>query len=213
MSRLSCGIACFATGLGTFSLNLTSELWIARFARLYLIRSQVNSGVRPFTTALGAKLYRALGLFVAVSGVWNVSAAAQNPQAQPADIIARSDTPHVRVLTWNIRANSVFADPGEGRAADAGQSPDRRGRGALRGRPSARAPARASRRSRHQGGGIGLNADAAPLDDGRRWQSYGIRDVAIATPYSLGMRAASDRANRSVSAASLPETITAARRP
>lgn len=96
----------------------------------------------------------------------------------------------MRVLTWNINANSVFADPGEGRGANVDtERPQRFARVIRALRPDVLClqeifPPRTPE-------DVGPLLDSiAPLDDGRTWQSFGIRDVAIATPYSLSMRAA-----------------------
>jgi endonuclease/exonuclease/phosphatase family metal-dependent hydrolase len=110
--------------------------------------------------------------------------------ADPAGSIARPDAPHARVLTWNISANSVFPATGEGRRdkVDA-ERPERFARIIRALRPDVLClqeifPPRTPE-------DVGPLLDAiAPLGGERRWQSHGIRDVAIATPHALSMRAA-----------------------
>ena len=94
--------------------------------------------------------------------------------------IARPATPHVRVMTWNISANSVFAD---GKRHEAFARIMR----ALRPDVVCLQEIFPPRTPEDLGP---LLDSVAPLVFGARWQSYGIRDVAIVTPHPISMRAA-----------------------
>ena len=116
-------------------------------------------------------------------------AAAQSPTTG-ASSLGRPSRPHVRIMTWNIATNSIFADPGARRPAnlDGGR------------------PAQFTRIMRamrpdvvclqevfppHSAEDVGALLDSiAPLGGNRRWRSWGISDVVIATSDSLSMRAA-----------------------
>lgn len=128
-----------------------------------------------------------VGLFLCVSTLMATSAVAQEPT-----IVARlrpPPSPHIRVLTWNVGSNSIFVDPGPGRGSDLdGQRPAQFARimRALR-------PHVVCLQEIH----LPRTADdvAALLDtilpmSGGGWQTYGVRDVVIATPFRLSLQAA-----------------------
>jgi endonuclease/exonuclease/phosphatase family metal-dependent hydrolase len=126
--------------------------------------------------------HAAIVLSVACSAI----AIAQDPQT--AKGMDRPATPHVRLMTWNISGNSIFPDPGRGANLD-GKRPEQFARIIRALRPDVLClqeifPPRSAE-------SVAPMLDAiAPLTGGRKWQSYGIRDVVIATPYALSMRAA-----------------------
>ena len=119
-----------------------------------------------------------------------LSMAASAQEATSSDPLARPATPHVRVLTWNIAANSVFAETGL--AGSKGNDP--------------RGPARFARIARavdadivclqevfrpRTADDVARALDAAvPLPGGARWQAVGQPDIVIAARFPLALRAA-----------------------
>jgi endonuclease/exonuclease/phosphatase family metal-dependent hydrolase len=100
-------------------------------------------------------------------------------------------TPHVRLMTWNIAGNSIFPgeDPGGRGARLDGKRPEQFARIVRAIRPDVLCLQEVF--PPHSAESVGPMLDSiAPLTAGRTWQSYGIRDVVIATPYPLSMRAA-----------------------
>jgi endonuclease/exonuclease/phosphatase family metal-dependent hydrolase len=117
-------------------------------------------------------------------------AAAQNPATPDLASLGRPSQPHVRIMTWNIATNSIFADPGIRRAADLdGGRPAQFARIMRALRPDVVClqevfPPRTAE-------DVGPLLDSiAPLGGNHRWRAWGVRDVVIATSGSLSMRAA-----------------------
>lgn len=118
---------------------------------------------------------------------WGAAAHAATPGA---NALARPAEPHVRVMTWNIAANSIFTVPRSRRAADLdGGRPAQFARIVRALRPDIVCLQEILPPHTPEDAGAVLDT-IAPLAGERHWQVYGIRDVVIATPHPLSMRAA-----------------------
>ena len=95
---------------------------------------------------------------------------------------ARSPAATVRVMTWNIGANSIFPDGDPGRSAD--ERPEGFARIIRTLRPDVICIEEVSRGFQAV---AGLLDDVAPLDDGARWQAHGAFDVVVASRWPLRM--------------------------
>lgn len=96
--------------------------------------------------------------------------------------------PRVRVMTWNIGSNSIFADPGPGRGADLdGGRPAQFARIVRAVRPDVICLQEIQPPRSADDVGALLDSIIPLAGNNRRWQTYGVRKVVIATPYPLGM--------------------------
>jgi len=133
-------------------------------------------------------MHRAGRTAIALSVTWMAILIAQEPQTRPR--MDRPTTPHVRLMTWNISANSIFPGPDPGRGANLdGKRPEQFARIVRAMRPDILCLQEIFPPRSAESAGPMLDS-IAPLTGDRKWQSYGIRDVVIATPHALSMRAA-----------------------
>jgi len=105
----------------------------------------------------------------------------------PVSFITRPPMPHVRVMTWNIGANSVFDDPGpRGFGRSDGARPSRFIRLAKAITPDVVCMQEVDD-PRNAFDVAQLLDKAIPLPNGHRWQAHGRGDVVVASRFPMTM--------------------------
>jgi hypothetical protein len=109
-----------------------------------------------------------------------------NVCAQTKTFVTRPSVSHVRVMSWNVGANSIFADPGNNRTADAARVE------AFRRVVKNIAPDVACFQEifapRVAADVAAIFDEALPLGNGGKWYSHGVGDAVIVSRFPLSMQ-------------------------